>query len=138
MRSVYRRYMREFLFSFIGYVALLCPSLIWLKPLRGTAPGAVIALLPVVPIAFLIRAMVRAIRDEDELERRIDLESLAIAASIAGFGFCTYGFLLLARVLPDPSSCVVAIWVLPVLLMCFGLVKIAVGRHYAPHEQPRP
>jgi hypothetical protein len=130
--------LREFLFSFIGYIASLCPSLIWLKTLEGTAPRAVVALLPVVPIAFLIRAVVRVVRDEDELERRIDLESLAIALGIGGFGFFTYGFLLLARVLPDPSSAVIAIWVLPVLLMCFGLVKIAVGRHYAPHEQPRP
>jgi hypothetical protein len=74
--------------------------------------------------------MVRAIRNQDELERRIDLESLAIALGIGGFGFCTYGFLLRASVLPDPSGVVIAIWVLPVLLACFGLVKIAVRRHY--------
>ncbi len=71
---------------------LLCLSLTWLKTLEGTAARAIVTLMPVVPIAFLIRAMVRAIRSQDELERRIDLESLAIALGISGFGFSTYGF----------------------------------------------
>jgi hypothetical protein len=130
MRSVQKQYLREFFPSLIGYVVLLCLSLTWLKTLEGTAARAVVTLAPVVPIAFLIRAMVRAIRNQDELERRIDLESLAIALGIGGFGFCTYGFLLRASVLPDPSGVVIAIWVLPVLLSCFGLVKIAVRRYY--------
>jgi hypothetical protein len=64
------------------------------------------------------------------LDRRIDLESTAIAGGIGSFGFFTYGMLLKTGALPVPSAEAVAIWVLPVFLGCFGFVKLAVGRYY--------
>jgi hypothetical protein len=73
---------------------------------------------------------VRVVRDQDELERRIDLESYAIAGGVVGFGFFTYGFLLKAAVLPAPSSAAVAMFVLPLLWGCFGVVKSALHVRY--------
>jgi hypothetical protein len=130
MRAVHKRYLREFFPAMLAYVVLISVSVGWLKTLEGTTARTVVTLLPVLPIAFVIRAMVRVIRDQDEFERRIDLESIAIAGAIGGFGFFTYGMLLNAKVLPPATAEAVAIWVLPVLMGCFGVVKCIVRLHY--------
>lgn len=130
MRAVHKRYLREFFPAMLVYVVLVFLSVSWLKTLGGTAARTVVTLLPVIPIAFVIRAMVRVIRDQDEFERRIDLESIAIAGGIGGFGFFTYGMLLNAHVLPPPPAEAVAIWVMPVLFACFGIVKCALRLYY--------
>jgi hypothetical protein len=130
MRPVHRRYMREFFPAMLAYVVVLLLSTAWLTTLEGTVARAVVALLPVLPIAFVIRAMVRVIRDQDEFERRIDLEAVALAGGIGGFGFFTYGMLLSAKVLAAPPAEAMAIWVLPVLIACFGICKCAVRVHY--------
>lgn len=130
MRAVHKRYLREFFPAMLAYVVLIFLSVSWLKTLEGTAARTAVTLLPLIPIAFVIRAMVRVIRDQDEFERRIDLESIAIAGGIGGFGFFTYGMLLNAQVLAPPPAEAVAIWVMPVLFACFGLVKWAVRLYY--------
>lgn len=132
MRTVHKRYLREMFSALLAYVVLLLGATAWLKTLQGTGLRAAVTLLPVIPIAFVIRAMVRAIRGQDEFERRIDLESIAIGGSVGAFGFFTYGMLLSAGVLPSPSGETVAIWVLPVLLFCFGATKCAVNWYYRP------
>jgi hypothetical protein len=130
MRAVHKRYLREFFPAMAAYVVLILLSVYWLKTLEGTAIRAIVTLLPVLPIAFVIRAMVRVIRDQDEFERRIDLESIAIAGGLGGFGFFTYGMLLNAKVIAVPPAEAVAIWVLPVLMGCFGVSKCAIRLYY--------
>lgn len=130
MRPVHRRYLREFFPAMLAYVVVLMVSVTWLRTLEGTAARTIVTLLPVVPIAFVIRAIVRVIRDQDEFERRIDLESIAMAGGIGGFGFFTYGMLLSAQVIAAPGAEAVAIWVLPVLMGCFGVCKCAVRFRY--------
>lgn len=130
MRTVHKRYLREFIPAMLGYMLLIFLSVSWLKTLEGTALRAVVTLLPTIPVAFIIRAMVRVIRDQDEFERRIDLESIAIGGGIGAFGYFSYGMLLNAQVLPLPKPEAVAIWVLPVLFGCFGIVKCVLGLYY--------
>jgi uncharacterized membrane protein len=130
MRAVHKRYLREFIPAILAYVVLIFLSVAWLRTLEGTAARTVITLLPVLPVAFVIRAMVRVIRDQDEFERRIDLEAIAMAGGIGGFGFFTYGMLLSAEVIAAPPAKAIAVWVLPVLIACFGVCKCAVRFHY--------
>jgi hypothetical protein len=130
MRPVHKRYLREFFPAMFGYVVLIFLSVGWLKTLEGQAARTLVTLLPVIPIAFVIRAIVRVIRDQDELERRIDLEAIAAAGGIGCFGFFTYGMLLNAQVIPAPPAEAVAIWVLPVFMGVFGIVKCAVRLRY--------
>lgn len=130
MRAVHKRYYREFFPAMIAYVILILLSVGWLRTLEGTAARTVVTLLPVIPVAFVIRAMVRVIRGQDELERRIDLEAIAAAGGIGCFGFFTYGMLLNAQVIHAPPAEAVAIWVLPVFLGLFGVIKCAVRRRY--------
>jgi hypothetical protein len=130
MRPVHKRYLREFFPAMVAYMVVLFVSVGWLETLQGTAARTVVTLLPVIPIAFVIRAMVRVIRDQDEFERRIDLEAIAIGGGIGGFGFFTYGMLLNAQVIAPPPAEAVAIWVMPVLFACFGVAKCAMRFHY--------
>ena len=130
MRAVHKRYLREFFPAMVAYVIVLFVAVGWLKSLQGTAARAVVTLLPAVPVAFVIRAMVRVIRDQDEFERRIDLEAIAIGGGLGGFGFFSYGMLLNAHVVAPPPADAVAIWVMPVMFACFGMAKCAMRFYY--------
>ena len=65
--AVRRRYLREFLPAMVGYVAAVFLSVWLLKRVDAPALRALIALLPVPAIALAMRAIVRRIRDADEL-----------------------------------------------------------------------
>ncbi len=133
MRAVHKRYTRELMLAMLAYAVTLVISIGLLRGEDQPALRFALAALPLLPVAHIIRAMVRVIRDQDELERRVDLESIAIAAAIAAFGFFSYGLLATAKVLPSLPGNMVAIWVLPVLFGGFGLVKcLVVARRYRP------
>jgi hypothetical protein len=134
MRPVHKRYLREFIPAMLAYVALILLFGYVVPRTQDRVWHVVLAVLPLLPVALVIRAMVRVIRDQDELERRVDLEAIAIAAMATGFGYFSFGLLLSAgigwRVAPDA----VAIWVMPCLFGTFGLAKLLVARRYRGHE----
>lgn len=115
-----------------AYVLLIL-ACTWL--LKHTLAGAetwlrsVVSLLPVVPVAFFARALVRFIRDNDELQRRIDLEAIAIASLIVSLAYFSLGLLAAAKVIAI-SGDVVMIWVLPAICGTFGIVKLWSSRRY--------
>jgi hypothetical protein len=130
MRPVHRRYLREFIPAMLGYVLLILGSMSWLR--FGQPPAhwrPVIALLPVFPILLVMRAMVRVIRDSDELERRIELEAVAISALLVGTGFFSAGLLASASVI-ELAGDSVAVWVLPALCGTYGIAKCWAVRRY--------
>ena len=130
MRAVHKRYLREFIPAMTGYTVLIVVSG-FLAPKTENLPlRIVLAILPLLPVLLAIRAMVRVLRDQDELERRIDLESFAIAAMATGFGFFSFGLLLLADVGWQVRPGAVAIWVMPCLFASFGIAKLLVSLRY--------
>lgn len=132
MRAIHRRYLREFLTAMGAYVALIALYGLLVPGLPPGSPWRVmLAIAPLLPVIGVIRAVVRLIRDEDELERRIDLEAFAIAAMLTGFGFFSYGLLLSVGALPGVPAFLVAILVMPALFGSYGLAKWAVARRYA-------
>ena len=133
MRAVHERYLREFLPAMLAYVGLIVLSGLLLPKVASLPWRMGLALLPLLPIVLAIRAMVRVLRDQDELERRIDLESFAIAAMATGFGFFSFGLLLLADVGWQVRGGAVAIWVMPCLFATFGLAKLLVVWRYRRH-----
>lgn len=124
-----RRYTRELLLGMGLYVAVLMLSVWLLRQVDGIALRAVIALLPVPPVAYAVRAMVRYIRDADELQRRIELEALSIATAFVSMLYMAGGFLQSARVIDLPASAAM-IWVLPLVCFCYGVCKALVARRY--------
>ncbi len=99
MQRVQRTYYKEFGAAMVGYVLLLLGTAFIAG--RGVAPEwrAVLAVLPAVPILFVIRAFVRFLRGTDELQRRIQLESLAVAFGGGAFLAVAGGLLESAGVL---------------------------------------
>lgn len=130
MRTVHKRYLREFIPAMAAYTVLIVLSGILVPKMDSHLWRAVLALVPLLPIVLAIRAMVRVLRDQDELERRVDLESFAIAAMVTGFGFFSFGLLLLAQVGGSIRAGTVAIWVMPCLFATFGVAKLFVSRRY--------
>lgn len=133
LRAVHKRYLREFIPAMFAYVALIILYGAFVPRTESLFLKVVLALLPLMPIGLVIRAIVRVIRDQDELERRIDLEAIAIASTMTGFGFFSFG-LLTSAVDWKIGSDAVAIWVLPCLFASFGLAKSFVAWRYRAHE----
>jgi len=134
MRTVHKRYLREFIPAMLAYVVLILLFGALVPKTESMLWRVVLALLPLLPIVLLIRAMVRVIRGQDELERRIDLEAIAIAAMATGFGFFSFGLLLGAGVGGKVDPAAIAIWVMPCLFGSFGVAKWLVSWRYRSHE----
>ena len=89
------------------------------------------------PYSQKMRAIMRYIRDTDELQRRIELEALSIATALVSLGYLTAGFLQKARVIDVPSS-VAMIWVFPLVCVVYGIGKNGcdAGRKRANSDRP--
>src|SRR6478672_5021082 len=118
-----RRYLREFIPPMAAYLVLVIASMWLLHQVQAPLLRALIALLPVPPIALAMRAIMRYIRDTDELQRRIELEALSISTALVSLGYLTAGFLQKARVIDVPSS-VAMIWVFPLVCLSYGIAKV--------------
>ena len=124
-----KRYTREVMLAMAGYVVLLVLSILLLKRLEDGLLRALTALLPVPPMMLVLRAMIRYIRDADELQQRIELEAVSFATAFISLVYLTGGFLQSAKVIDVPSN-VAMIWVFPLVCLSYGLAKAVVARRY--------
>ena len=124
-----RRYSREMMIAMGAYVVLLVLSILLLKRVEDGLLRALIALLPVPPMMLVLRAMIRYIRDADELQQRIELEAVSFATAFISLVYLTGGFLQSAKVIDVPSN-VAMIWVFPFVCLSYGLAKAVVARRY--------
>ncbi|MEO9170047.1 MAG: hypothetical protein ABI282_08180 [Candidatus Baltobacteraceae bacterium] len=94
-KTLRRRYFTGLFGSMIAYaIALVAVNLIAARLGSGhTSLLVILSLVPMVPIAFAVAAIVRFMNDCDELERMIQLNSLAIAFATTAFASLSYGFL---------------------------------------------
>ncbi|HUD42838.1 MAG TPA: hypothetical protein VMR06_12680 [Dokdonella sp.] len=128
MHALERRYGREMALAAVLYVAAMLTA--WPLALRTDAASlrAVLALLPVLPAALMLRAIYRHVRDSDELQRRLHLEALAISASAVSLVSMALGFLAAAKVIVLGGD--VLLWVFPVLAGVFGVVRCWIQWRY--------
>lgn len=124
-----KRYTREVMLAMGGYVVLLVLSILLLKRVEDGLLRALIALLPVPPMMLVLRAMIRYIRDVDELQQRIELEAVSFATAFISLIYLTGGFLQSAKVIDVPSS-MAMMWVFPLVCLSYGLAKGVVARRY--------
>src|SRR6478735_4373303 len=94
---------------------------VWLKWL--------IALFPALLVCWVMRAFVTYVRDSDEMQRRIELESGAIAALLVSAVYLALGFLQSAKLI-DVHAGSALIMVFPAMCLMYGIVKIFVARRY--------
>ncbi|GAB1471965.1 hypothetical protein MASR2M66_28430 [Chloroflexota bacterium] len=116
-KQVEKRYYKEFGLSMGAYVvAVIASSFTLGSGDFSKAAQIAIVLIPVIPTIFVIIAIMRALRDSDELQQRIQLSAVAFSAIITGFITFTYGFLENIGFPKLPS-----IWVLPMLFVFWGV-----------------
>ena len=127
-----RRNLGGCFFAALAYLATtwLC---VWLlrQPFADSAVAlrGVISLMPMIPIGFAIGAVLRLVRAGDELERRIDLEALAIAAVAVGMVSLTLNLLMNAHVI-EISARHATVWIFPGLLLTYAATKIWARSRY--------
>ncbi len=125
-----RRYQRALWPIMAGYVVSLFLSVWLIKQGIASVPlRAVVALLPVVAIALFMRAALRYLREIDELQRRIETESIGIASLLIALVYFGGGLLEKAKVLALDAG-VVMIWVFPLLCLVYGIAKMRLTKRY--------
>ena len=125
-----RRYIRALWPALIGYSLALFLSL-WLLR-RGIDPlplRALVAVLPVLPLALMMRAALRYLREIDELQRRIETEAIGIASLLVSLLYFAGGLLQKAKVV-DLDAAMAMIWVFPLLCAVYGIAKMVLTRRY--------
>ena len=129
MKAVGRQYTREMSFAALVYVAVLLVSVFVVRRLDPPQWVAIVlALASAAPALLMMRAYLRRLQGLDEFQRRVELESLAVAAAVVAFGSFTYGFLHSFARLPIIDDALM--WVFPALGFCWGVARIFVRRRY--------
>ena len=117
-----RRYTVQILSSMAVYTIFVTLSVRWLRHNPAAPWKYLIAVAPMLPALVVPVAVVRFLREIDELQRRIQLEALAVAFTATAVITLTYGFLQNAG-LPDLSW----IWVWPIMGISW-VIGLAVAR----------
>jgi hypothetical protein len=124
-----RRYQRDVAWAMGSYVLVM---LFWKRLLGAVDPvwlKWVVALFPALLVCWVMRAFVVYVRDSDEMQRRIELESGAIAALLVSAGYLGAGFLQSAKLI-DVDAGAALIMVFPAMCLVYGCVKLFVSRRY--------
>ena len=124
-----RRYTRELMLAMGAYVLVLLGSVWLLRHVEAPALRALVALAPLPPIAAALRAIVRYIRDADEMQQRIELEAVCLATAFVSLLYMGGGFLQAAKVIDVPAAAAM-IWMFPLVCFTYGLAKVVVARRY--------
>lgn len=125
-----RRYLRA-LWPIMAFYSLALPLSLWLVK-RGIASvplRALVAVLPALAIALLMRAALRYLREIDELQRRIETEAIGIASLLVSLVYFAGGLLQKAKVI-DLDTAAAMIWVFPLLCAVYGIAKMVMARRY--------
>lgn len=90
---------------------------------------AVVALLPVLPAALLLRIVIRYVRDLDDLQRRIETESFALATLLAVLGCMAMSSLQRAAVIDVPAELTLR-WLFPLIAAGYIAARLLIQRRY--------
>ncbi len=125
MEPAAKRYLREFLSAMLLYVVAVVGTS-WLLEQLGASPWRwLIAVVPVLPIAFALVAFLRYLNRMDELQQRIQLNAIGFAAGATGMVTLTLGFLEDAGV-----PCLSWVWIFPMLIVFWGAATFVISRRY--------
>lgn len=132
MTASIRSLIRDCFLASLAYVLTVWAS-IWLlrHPLVGAAPWlrTLVVLAPVLPMAAAIRAVVKIVLAGDEMQRRIDLEAIAVAALAVSVGTLTLSLLMVVKVVAI-SGQTALVWVFPALWVGYSFARLWAARRY--------
>lgn len=123
-----RRYERHVMLAMLLYMVVLFVASPLLHATRSLPLKVLLALVPVLPVLYVIALMWWRVRDSDELEQRAQLVALGVATALVSAASLVVGFLSAGGVLPLQGD--VLIWVFPALMASYGVAYKLVSRHY--------
>lgn len=132
IRGIYRRYYREFFPAMAGYVLYMLFVWPYVRHIDDPFFRGAVALLPVLPIALVIRAMVRLVLGSDELEQRTHLVGLAVATAVVAVLSLAGGFLAAAHVLQLDGNALLMVF--PTLMMAYAAGRSWANRRYGVND----
>ena len=119
MKEHSRIYLRDFIGAMAAYMFLLIGSLVFIPLLQESPWRFAVAVLPVIPLLFALAAYLRFLNHMDELQQRIQLNALALAAGVVGMVSFTAG--LLENVgIPQLSLTLI----FPLMIACWGIASM--------------
>ncbi len=113
----------------IGMSIYVVTLLACVKLIKATPPGPLhylLAILPTLPVIWVMWSLFSFLTHADELQRRVHLEALAVAAGVTAFLSLTYGFLEDFAGLPH----IPAWWTFVVIDMVWGATGCVLWRRY--------
>lgn len=112
-----KRYHKEFFMAIGSYAIVLFGSLSILKYFEfPIIIAGVISITPIVPIGFVVIAIIRLLRDSDELQQKAHLNAGLFSCIVTGLITFSYGLL---ENVGFPRFHV--IWILPLILLLWGI-----------------
>jgi hypothetical protein len=125
-KNIMRRYMKELFLSMVAYTIILITSLTVLKNYEFTKFWqVVISLSPAIPVVFVILAVMRLLKDSDEMQQRVQLLATSLSAALTGLITFSYGFLENVGFPKFPTF-----FILPMLIAIWGISLGYFNRKY--------
>jgi len=128
-RMTERQYRRRTSLAALAY--LLAMLLVWplARGQHGMLLKGLLALVPAVPMLYLMVQMAARIRASDELEQRVHMQALGMACGVVCAASLIGGLLAAAGALRVQGD--ILVWVFPLIMSCYGLGRWwLVTRHY--------
>jgi len=125
MNQAGKQYLRELGLASVAYAVVLIIAITLINRLPGSPWRVPLALLPVIPAGFMLVALVRFLERIDELQRRIQLEAIALSAGATAIVTFAYGFLELVGFPHLPL-----IWIFPLMIVLWGISLAISSRRY--------
>lgn len=122
-----RRHRRRVWIGMCVYVVLILGCIYLIKHAAPSTPlKVVLALLPTLPVIWLMWSLFEFLTHADELQRRVHLTALSMAAGVTALLSLTYGFLEDFAGLPH----IPAWWTFVVIDMVWGATACVLWRRY--------
>ena len=131
-RFTRRQYQLQVFAVMAVYVALMLGEWPHVRDPVSLPVKVVLALLPVLPMIVVLGLIAKRVMYSDELEQRLYLLALGIAAGVVCTASLIGGFLAASHVIALDGD--VLIWVFPLLSMTFGIAHVWLGRRYGVCE----
>lgn len=127
-RFAEKRYQTRVTLAMVLYVLVLL--LVW--PLARSSTSmplkVLLALLPTLPVLYVIWQMAQRVWHSDELQQRTHLIALGASTAIVGVASLIGGFLAASGVAKLDGS--ILVWVFPAILISYYVAHWWVARHY--------
>lgn len=93
-KQIMKRYVREFLLSIVAYALILLASIYAIQNIAmAKLLQIIVAVAPGIPVVFVLGAVLRLLKDSDELQQRVNMLAIAFSAVLTGLLTFSYGFL---------------------------------------------